>query len=406
MKIASILVAALLLFASMKNNYENILTNQNWNTIENSAISLFIRSYSQAFLLVTLTICAVRSISKGLMNVHVGILFAIILLMQAVAVLRGAALDTDLGIKLAFGTVAFILIYIFISSELVRNGDAAAMKSIFMGCLLFACIITLINIHELVRGFGYARNVPRFFGTSSHPNILGATCGIAACTFWHQFRQTDERLNQFGSLLLFSLSCYLLVKTGSRSGMVIPVVYFFIFEFSRQNYILVVLSLAGLSVVISLVVWSDLDLTNVSDSFYRGDYSSGDTRSFAWGLLLDEIKDNFLFGSGLFTKATENSFLRGWANYGVFYAGLYAVLQLAVLWQCTMLLGSVTPYVRYFACLFIGLFVSSMLEGYMIDAYGVPVVYLYIIAAFLDHRKHSRLSATTVAKGRMRRVLP
>lgn len=404
MKITSTIVAALLLFASMKNNYENTLTNLNWNTIENSGISLFIRSYSQAFLLVTLAICAVRSIPKGLMNIRIGGLFAFLLLMQTVAVLRGAEFDTDLGIKLAFGTVAFIIIYIFVSNEIARSGEVVAMKSIFIGCLLFSCVITVINIHEMARGFGYATNVPRFFGTSSHPNILGATCGIAACTFWHQFRQTSKRSNQISCLVLFGLSCYLLLKTGSRSGMVIPAVYFFVYEYSRQNYFLVVLSFIGTILVICLIVWSGLDLANVSDSFYRGDYSSGDTRSLAWGLLLDQINDSVLFGAGLFTKATENSFLRGWANYGIFYATFYTILHVAVLWQCMMLLGSSTPYARYFACLYIGLFAGSILEGYMVDAYGVPIVYLYITAAFLDHRRHA--GSTMRVKAHIRRALP
>ncbi|MCK1546331.1 hypothetical protein IVB12_31430 [Bradyrhizobium sp. 179] len=406
MKIVSILIAALLLFASMKNNYENILTNANWSTIENSGISLFIRSYSQAFLLVTLVICAIRSTFKGVMNVRIGPLFAVVLLMQTIAALRGFALDTDLGIKLAFGIAAFMIIYVFVSSEIVADGKTATMKSIFIGCVLFAAIIILINIHEMARGFGYAVNVPRFFGTSSHPNILGATCGIAACTFWHYFRQTDGRINQISSLVLFGLSCYLLVKTGSRSGMVIPVVYFFFFEFSRQNYLLVAASLIGATILIYLIVSNDIDLANLSNSFYRGDYSSGDTRSLAWGLLVDEINENFMFGSGIFTKATENSFLRGWANYGVFYAALYAALQFVVLCRCVMLLRSSPLFVRYFACLFIGLFASSILEGYMIDAYGVPIVYLYIVTAFLDRGPDRRIAALRTARAHLQRALP
>jgi O-antigen ligase len=150
---------------------------------------------------------------------------------------------------------------------------------------------------------------------------------------------------------------------------------------SKSALIILLIALAAIGVFIAL------DLQTMSyEGLARGETT--DTRTAAWARMWAGIVETPFFGLGHFPEdASENSYLRAWASYGIFYfLGLVFVSFFAItsLVSSTKNASKTRPFL--FLSLSVALVVGGVFEGYLVDAFSFPLIcWLFLCVTAGEH---------------------
>lgn len=244
---------------------------------------------------------------------------------------------------------------------------------------LFCVFVQIaINHNPMILGRGL-----RFVGLTANPqhaSVLLASMAVVA--LWLSLNDLKRTRLLWSSML--GVTVVLLAWTGSRTGMgmlVIGATATLYARMGRTILILPVIALAGaigFKVLLSLNI--DLGLERLT--------LTTNTREQAWATLLQSGLSSPIIGVGLKDAGdTENSYLLGFAGYGVGMVALICLLMFACLIQSLRLLKrrwSLPTADRTLIDLIIGMetmyFAGAVFEGYVMARVGPPLMFLLIFS--------------------------
>jgi len=221
-----------------------------------------------------------------------------------------------------------------------------------------------VDPSRLAFGFG-----ERFVGISGNPQHTAEYLALATVLgLWMAMNDPIRHLRWiWGSMA--GIDLILLFGSGSRTGIGLLVLGGTAILYRRWGKAVLLLPLAA------LVAWgmlSFLEAQNIELGYSRV-MSLEDTRSESWLFMWDEVKDAPLVGNGLLdVERSENSYLWGFAAFGVGYFALMMVLVGISVAHCWNLqrAGRFLPQWRPLVDLFIGFnvmyFACAVFEGHIV----------------------------------------
>lgn len=431
--IESIFTLVIFLFfvtSSFKNDMEVTETSRYWFSLTNSEHVKLIRALSQPILLLNLFLASFLILFCRLRHRMLTVVLILALLAYFIASIRGMVFDAqstaqvssgqeDLksifgqaGMKYVLGMLIFLEIYILTTFNILEGRVQETLMAILNALILFGVVFVALNLWELYNKHGFALSNMRMFGTASHPNIFGVQTAIVSYGAILAFFIYRSAFLKLLVLFVAAGAVLLLVQTGSRTSMLLVITGCFFVVWVRLGLPpLLGLALIASAGAIVFILLASIDLSLLGESFVRNSgRGNGDTRSKAWSGLWDSILDNPVFGNAMDIKFTENSFMRGWAMFGVVYAMIGISLQFFV-FSRLMRLGQICrkPLVLFYGGLMGGLLASSMLEGFLADSYSLPIViYSLLLSVAASYPLASRwwLPRTFPARVALPRALP
>lgn len=296
------------------------------------------------------------------------------------AAIRSLFYDAGDGIKVVAGFLVFTAVFAFAIAAAANIGLSRYRASVMRGITLFSLVLIVCNALNYFAGYGFVPGNPRMFGTASHPNFLGVQLAISNISILYFIANMRGKL-RFSGILVLGVGVFLLILTGSRTGIVMcgfgSVLYLALRIRSRAHRSFITFLSVGF-MVICYLLFSKNNLH--IDSFYRG--FSSDTRSEAWSYLWQVIEESPIFGRGYFDGFTENSYLRGWAAYGIVYCMMLAG---AVTWMIAGAAATVrssseseTPALLF--ALTAVLAIGAVFEGYLVDVFSFPLLMFFLLS--------------------------
>ena len=193
------------------------------------------------------------------------------------------------------------LLYVYIAI-LEKNERGCAKVYISKALLLISITIVSLNAYNIAAGFGFAENVPRYFGITNHPNFMGVQLAIAMISICPYIEYSG--LRSYGGLLKYfflsvSLLCgaFLLYNTGSRTALIFVAVGLFLFVIFTRNVRLIV---AGGIFATSLIVYPLVVSNGFTSSLDVYDRGGENTRAEAWSAMYNEIMEFLCLAVGIF----------------------------------------------------------------------------------------------------------
>lgn len=301
---------------------------------------------------------------------------------------RSATSDSALSLKISVTLTIAALAYL--SFALCGNavGPARARQVIMSAFIVLAVLLVVANGLILAQGQGFNNTNHRLSGTTSHPNFLAvqlAGCLPALLTALLSSRFSLPARAVFAAVL--ALGLFELISTGSRTGLVVlsvtTLTFFMLRRQGMTKTLATLITLGFLALLIVLFTNSDPSTLLSGGAYDRGGVN---TRSEAWAELIDRISAQPFLGSGVIQGASESSFLRGWAIYGLVFPLLSIVIATIGLFSFFKVrqLQLARQEAAYFYSLFIGLLVGSVFEGYLTDALSLPLIMFMMSILVLD----------------------
>lgn len=249
-----------------------------------------------------------------------------------------------------------------------REGCMQMIKAMMWVSVLWiaaCCVQFIINPQQLISSGG------RFWGMLGNSNQAGQMCGpMAAIALWLLVNDTSKRAKLLW-LALIGANLLFVIWSGSRAGGL----HFFIgvagVFYARSGKAILLLPVAG------LMLWGLYELSHALEIGQNLDrFTSGgpDTRSGVWVAQWELAMENPLIGSaGEGSGYSENSYLFGFALYGIGMFALLVSFMLASAWFCLRLMMNrrvletddralLDLFVAFNAMYFLGAF----FEGFMI----------------------------------------
>jgi len=228
-----------------------------------------------------------------------------------------------------------------------------------------------------------------------HPNYMGVQFGLAEIVLLCEILKNTRFIRLLVSVMMFFCGLLMLTLTGSRTGLLVFVVgsYFMLWAKAGFTARFAITALVGVIVLVIGIVFlihafeTGAD-NSILDSYLRPNVEGNDTRSEAWADLVDQIAERPITGMGRYGLSSENSFLRGWAIYGLPYFLMFNALII------TNLLGLLAACRRFgyeygislLFGLFMGLLAGSIFEGYLVEIYlGCPNNRLDFVDSFIGN---------------------
>jgi O-antigen ligase len=305
---------------------------------------------------------------------------ALAVLLAFIAMCRGLLQSGELGLKLA---AAFLfvcgLVLIFLLAGR-RFGRFMYPEQLAVALYVFAFCHVGINAALLFAGHGYVPGNPRFFGTSVHPNFIAVQLGLCSVILFSRIRS----LRDVTTIVALAAALGMQVLSGSRTGLLLLIVGLLTYICARQRFrsTVIVGATFFLAVIVAFIVM--FVPGHFLMAFDRG--TAGiDTRTTAWTALWSAIEAAPLLGhGGDFSQASENSYLRGWAKYGIFY---FVVLILLVgvstrNWIKVVRSVGYTSAQSMLLALHVGLVIGGLFEGYLVDSFSLPAILFLLTSVF------------------------
>lgn len=275
--------------------------------------------------------------------------------------------------RVTFTTVIFLFFYYVVSSlPFYDSSRYHILNTFFLGTFLFLCLNILL--HQT--GLGSVSWKGRLLGLTTHPNFIGMCGSIGtALSFGLLYRERDRlaKVIYFGGVILGIWVCILSMSRTSMLGAAAAFVIILLFSL-KNNYLkplIVLLILLGAVLAISYIDLQALDYAN-----------RGNTREETWASMYEEASTLPFFGKGR-SGATTNAYLFAIVAGGLlgaffFFRTVFA--SIAVFFTKNI----ARHYEKIVLCALIGLIlVTSMLEGYLLDAAGIPVFTYWMILCYL-----------------------
>jgi len=279
----------------------------------------------------------------------------------------------DFLTRAVFTTVMFLFFYYVVSSlPFYNGGHYNVLNAFFLGAYLFL----LLNLFLYLSGLGSLSWKGRFFGLTTHPNFIGlcgsVTTAFSFCLFYAE-KSKFARMVYFSGIVVGLWVCLL---SGSRTSMlgaavsIVTVLFFSMKDYSLKPLLILLVMLATV-LAVSYVDLQSLDYAN-----------RGNTREETWASMYEEASKLPFFGRGR-VGATTNAYLFAVVAGGLFGAFFFfrtIVSAIGVFFTRNLS----APYRTVIHCALAGLIlVTSMLEGYLLDAAGIPVFTYWMILCYL-----------------------
>ncbi len=275
--------------------------------------------------------------------------------------------------RVTFTTVIFLFFYHVVSSLPFYNSTRYhVLNTFFLGSFLFLCLNILL--HQT--GLGAVSWKGRLLGLTTHPNFIGMCGSIAtALSFGLLYREKDRlaKMIYFSGVLLGVWVCILSMSRTSMLGAATAIVIILLFSL-KNNYLkplIVLLIVLGAVLVISYIDLQSLDYAN-----------RGNTREETWASMYEEASKLPFFGKGR-SGATTNAYLFAIVAGGLLGAFFFFRTVLASI--AVFFTRNIARYHQtIILCALIGLIlITSMLEGYLLDAAGIPVFTYWMILCYI-----------------------
>lgn len=279
----------------------------------------------------------------------------------------------DFVARIIFTTLIFLFFYYVISSlPFYDSSRYNVLNAFFLGSFLFLGLNILL--HQT--GLGSVSWKGRLLGLTTHPNFIGMCGSVTAAISFGLFYREKERIPKaiyLSGVVLGLWVCILSVSRTSMLGAAAAIVIILLFSL-KNNYLkplIVLLIILGAVLAISYIDLQALDYAN-----------RGNTRAETWASMYEEASTLPFFGKGR-SGATTNAYLFAIVAGGLlgaffFFRTVFA--SIAVFFTKNI----ARYYEKIILCALIGLIlVTSMLEGYLLDAAGIPVFTYWMILCYL-----------------------
>ncbi len=229
----------------------------------------------------------------------------------------------------------------------------------------------------------------RFWGMLANAQQAAVLCApFAVCAIWLLLNDPKKR-NKILWIALIAINLLFLAWTGSRTGALMFVVGVTFVLYARIGQAVLLLPAAALmlwglfTLAVELKIYENLERL----------VSTENTRTAAWASMWNNALQSPLLGVGFDDAGgSENSYLLGFASYGIVYFLMTLALLLGSMFICwRVLLGRrfVGRVDRGIIDLFIGCnamyFAGSFFEGYMLGRSNCSQVLLLFIAGILPY---------------------
>ncbi len=224
----------------------------------------------------------------------------------------------------------------------------------------------------------------RFVGIGGNPQHAGAFLAVVAVFSLSMLLNDTERRYRWLWTGVFAINLVMLMATGSRTAAGMFVLGTMAVLYRRWGRVVWALPIGGLAVwgVFQLVAASGIDLG------FAHLASTEDTRSGAWGTMIEDGLANPIFGTGIGdVEKNENSYLWGFAAFGGGFLILLIILFSMSVLHCLNLLriSRHLPQWRPLIDLAIGFnmmyFGGAMLEGYIVLRATMMLIGMLIISS-------------------------
>jgi len=381
--VTSLFFFLLLLAAALKDDLESITISEYWSELSIHPAISFIKSTSFIFLTLAGIIGLHAIIRDKNLFFRISASSAFLILLSFVSALRATYFDMDASFKL-FQAFALTLFIVLVGGRLASSCGVAILKQkLATTFYLFAATFIVINGMNVVLGYGFVPDNPRFFGTASHPNFIGAQLAlcniIVAATIvgthfarWHQY---------IAPIILLSGGIPALLLTGSRTSLLMLTVGLSALWFAKRKFRMNLLTAFAFLSLFGLFIFVIFN-ADADSTFYRG-AGGANTRSEVWITMLRLITIHPWFGYGYFIDYSENSYLRSMIAFGI----PFGLVLIAVVLFCAVKLFLLSwknkkmqdkPEHLYLA-LMSALLVGGVFEGFLIDAWSLPKLTLILL---------------------------
>lgn len=296
-------------------------------------------------------------------------------------VFHDTAIDGAMSMAFAMGTI-FPLMLIFPALLREKEDWYALLRVIMWASMLYlgGCLVQMaINPTKLIIPGLY-----RFYGISANPIFASTYLAVPAVVgLWLILNDPKWRYRWLW-IALFGLNLILMLATGSRSGIVYTIIGFVAVLYRRLGRSVLILPFIALSAWVALEFVS---LFGINFGFSRV-VSLEDTRSAAWLILIEEGLQSPLFGHGTTgVSKSENSYLFGFASFGLPMLALMLVFLFASISHCKTLQRTVRSYPswRPLVDLMIGFnviyFANTMLDGIILARTDPQLINMLLFSA-------------------------
>jgi hypothetical protein len=279
--------------------------------------------------------------------------------------------------------LVLIILYVYVNAYIRRFGYQNFCRLLGHGLLLYSVFFISCHIFLLATGYGFAPGRIRLAGVTAYPNFLGYQIAMFnTVIIAYVLRWWPQRMSLL-LLAFFIAGLYLIFLSGSRTGFIMTAVGLSMVMWGRQKQLIGIASVFFVILGLAALIISTAMLSSITDLLSDTPLDRGyefNTRTVVWGLLLNDISAHPIFGAGQVydASASESSFLRGWATFGIFYLiGLCSVIVVMLKQLMDSRLRS--PEGAMFMGLGFALVVGAIFDGYLEDRFSTATIFFILL---------------------------
>jgi len=284
-----------------------------------------------------------------------------------------------------FGAISYVLIILTFGLGLARwlqdeQDVRALLRAVAAGGGLFvigSLYQYFINPADIVWG-------NRLLGTTGNANHAALVLASSIPPACYMFLRTGGRTAwRLGYAILIAALSVCLVWTGSRTGGLVALLGIVLLFRFRLGKLAVALAICGVLVFTMIKVLDETGISTIASRFL----DIHDTRSEAWGHMIDMFKANPVIGAeAADVMVSENSYLLIASRTGMVGLIPFTISVVAVI-VGLIKLQRIKPFLREHVLLadlvtagIVSIAVGGMFEGYLFATYSFPLFTLFIYA--------------------------
>jgi len=392
----------LLVGSALKDDASGIAMSDFWFELDYGPIINIMKSFSPLLIFTACALFIIDTTRNKVTQIRLSPWAFSWLFLWLYSALRTADLSIQLAIHDLLGHCIDILLFFCLSSRIASTSWESVSRISAKAVISASLLITAVNFYAYYAGYGYVPQNSRFFGATSHPNFIGIQLGVALISIVCVISSSKSTLIRTLFITVTIPLSLMLLATGSRTGLVVAVSgTSLILSRALRIHPLIWTSIVVMSVAIFIISKSLLDLSVYSDSFQR-DNLTADTRAVAWQYLLEQIAQSPLFGTAIRGQYVENSYLLGWALYGVIFGIGATLLWIINAIKSTLIANRLDdPLIGLGCFVSISLFIAAFFEPFYLDVHSLPIRCAYIFGFLISIANRE----TVVTSTRRRKIL-
>lgn len=287
------------------------------------------------------------------------------------------AIETAIGVVLT----TFSLGIAATATTQDRAGMLNLLRSIAMAGLVWVGLVTVQFV--LNRSLITVPQPPRFIGLGTNPQATAIFLGPVAVTLLWLALNDPWKLARLAWYPALGVFLMMLLWTGSRTGAAMFVLGAAAVTYTRLGKVVFLAPVVGLVlwILVSLMQSAGIELS-------QRVVSTENTRAEVWGRLFESGLSSPIIGVGQGKDlGSENSYLLGFAAYGIgmlalimLFVGMIAWISVKLLRAKKVLPASYGPYVDVCHAYFAAYVFGSIFEGYILARVASNLVMLLLFA--------------------------